>query len=120
MYPNPNGSANARNDAHTEQSRLLAEARSDREAFRAQYAEQLAQLQRHADQRAAALNQALELARDTAQAYRAQLGGQLLRARLPTPTRPARPKRQRRTLSRSANSSHTAGSTSSSAEVERH
>ena len=69
--------AQVRSDAHAEQSRLLAEARSDREALRAQYAEQLAQMQRHADERTAALNQALELARDTAEAYRAQLvGGQ--------------------------------------------
>ena len=68
--------AQARSDAHAEQSRLLNEARSDRETLRAQYAEQLAQLQRHADERTAALNQALELVRDTAQAYRAQLGAQ--------------------------------------------
>ena len=68
--------AQARSDAHAEQSRLLDEARSDREVLRAQYAEQLAQMQRHADERAAALNQALELARDIAQACRAQLGAQ--------------------------------------------
>jgi signal transduction histidine kinase len=84
-----------RSDAHAEQSRLLDQARSEREALRAQYAEQLAQIQRHADERAAALNQALELARDTAQAYHAQLGGQPSAPDSPTPTRPARPKRHR-------------------------
>jgi chromosome segregation ATPase len=87
--------AQVRSDAHAEQSRLLDQARSDREALRAQYAEQLAQMQRHADERAGALNQALELARDTAQAYRAQLGAQPSEPDSPTPTRPVRPRRHR-------------------------
>jgi hypothetical protein len=87
--------AQVRSDAHAEQSRLLDQARSDREVLRAQYAEQLAHMQRHADERAAALNQALELARDTAHAYRAQLGAQPSEPDSPTPTRPARPKRHR-------------------------
>jgi hypothetical protein len=44
--------AQVRSDGRAERSRLLKEARSDREALRAQYAEQLAQMQQHADHRA--------------------------------------------------------------------
>ncbi len=59
--------------AREEARRLRDEARSDHQTLRAQYAEQLADIQRHADERVAALNQALELARDTAAAYRVQI-----------------------------------------------
>jgi DNA repair exonuclease SbcCD ATPase subunit len=67
--------AQVRSDAIAEQSRLLDEARNERESLRAQYAEQLAQIQQNADARVAALTQALDLARDAAAAYRAQLSG---------------------------------------------
>jgi hypothetical protein len=56
-------------------SRLLDEARNERESLRAQYAEQLSQIQQNADARVAALTQALDLARDATVAYRAQLSG---------------------------------------------
>jgi len=50
-----------------------ADARSEREAVRAAHTEQLAQVQRNADERATALNEALSLARETAETYRTQV-----------------------------------------------
>jgi len=52
--------AQLRTDSRNEQARIGEEARSDREALRAQYAEQLTQIQQSADARATALTQALE------------------------------------------------------------
>lgn len=76
--------------AREEARRVRDEARSDHEALRAQYAEQLEDIQRHADERVAALNQALELARDTAEAYRAQIAA-------PRPETPESPTGKRTT-----------------------
>jgi hypothetical protein len=59
-----------------ELDQVRADAQSEREALRAAHTEQLAQIQRNADERAAALNQALDLARDSAETYRAQLAGE--------------------------------------------
>ena len=50
---------------------IRADARSEREALRAAHTDQLAQIQRNADERATALNRALSLARETAETYRA-------------------------------------------------
>jgi hypothetical protein len=59
----------------------------------AEYAEQLAQMQRQADERAAALSQALDLARESAEIYRVELG---LREGKPGPAPAAkRPLRKR-------------------------
>jgi hypothetical protein len=52
---------------------VRADARAERDALRAQHTDQLAQVQRNADERATALNEALSLARETAEMYRAQL-----------------------------------------------
>ena len=56
-----------------EVEQVRGDARSEREALRAAQTEQLAQIQHSADERASALNQALTLARETAEMYRAQL-----------------------------------------------
>lgn len=58
---------------HRELEQVRADGRSEREALRAAHAEQLDQMQRSGDERATALNQALSLARETAETYRAQL-----------------------------------------------
>ena len=55
-----------------ELDQVRAEAQSEREALRAAHTEQLAQIQRNTDERAAALNQALDLARESAETFRAQ------------------------------------------------
>ena len=60
---------------------VRGDARSEREALRVGHAEQLAQLQRSADERATALSQALSLARETAETFRAQLTDALAQSR---------------------------------------
>jgi hypothetical protein len=72
-----------------ELDQVRAEAHSERETLRAAHTEQLGQIQRNADERAAALNQALDLARESAETYRAQLA----EAR----TAPGPPDQQRKT-----------------------
>jgi len=52
---------------------LRRDAWAEREAARAEYADQLATWQRQADERVAAVTQALEMAREAAQLYRTQL-----------------------------------------------
>lgn len=53
--------------------RHRAEAQTEREALRAAHAEQLAQSQRNADERVHALTEALAIAKESAETYRAQL-----------------------------------------------
>ena len=69
--------AEADRQALAAQSRELererADARSEREVLRASHAEQLAQLQRNADERVQTLSESLTVARDAAETYRAQL-----------------------------------------------
>jgi chromosome segregation ATPase len=71
-----------------------AEVRSEREAMRAAHAEQLDQMQRNADAHVTTLNEALALARETAETYRTQLGEirspPLTQSKQPTST-PKRP-----------------------------
>lgn len=70
-----------------ELEQLRGEARAERQALRAAHAEQLAQVQRTADDRAAALNQALTLAREAADTYRTQLTETRSTTGQPTTTR---------------------------------
>ena len=70
---------------------IRADARSEREALGAAHTDQLAQIQRNADERATALNRALSLARETAETYRAQL---------PEAGRSSRSQSQQRTTTR--------------------
>lgn len=63
-----------------------AEARAEREALRTDHATQLAQLQRNADERAYALTEALNAARDSAAVYRTQLA---THTDTPAPRRPS-------------------------------
>ena len=55
-----------------EMAQLRNEARTERQALRAEYAEQLSAAQRQADERVAAVTQALEMAREAARIYRMQ------------------------------------------------
>ncbi|MBN3459775.1 hypothetical protein JNN96_37725 [Mycobacterium sp. DSM 3803] len=57
-----------------ELDRLRTDAQAEREALRAYHAEQLAHVQRGADERVQALTDALTTAREVAASYRAQLG----------------------------------------------
>lgn len=59
-----------------ELDQVRADVQSERQALRAAHTEQIARIQRNADERAAALNQALDLARESAETYRAQLAAQ--------------------------------------------
>lgn len=75
-----------------ELDQVRADVQSEREALRAAHTEQIAQIQRNADERAAALNQALDLARESAETYRAQLAAQ--------PPTPSRSQGEQRTTAR--------------------
>lgn len=57
--------------------------KTEREALRAAHAEQLTQAQRNADERVQVLTEALTVAREAAETYRAQLPGPSPRKRSP-------------------------------------
>jgi hypothetical protein len=62
--------------AHRAATEAAAQARAERDALRASHSEQLTQAQENADERVLVLKDALELARETAEVYRAELSAQ--------------------------------------------
>jgi chromosome segregation ATPase len=77
-----------------ELERQRQEARTERDTLRTAHAEQIAQVQRSADERVHALTEALAVAREAADTYRAQIpaGGSAVPARKRTPRTPGQEK----------------------------